>query len=84
MGRMHIIGRLVELFGGNSPTIVEIGVHHADTTCYLLDKYQNIKHLYAIDPYINRDDAYQRVKDTLDKYKNCTLIREKSQNKFLH
>lgn len=77
MGRMNLLSKLLDKFCQKPSVVIEIGVHHADTTTYLLDNCQ-ITHLYGIDPYINRDEAYERTKNKLSKYDNCTLLRKTS------
>lgn len=54
---------------------VEIGVHHAETSLFLM-KNQNVGHLYAVDPYFDRDERYEIVTKQLLPYHNCTLMRK--------
>lgn len=77
---MHkkLLLRLIEKFFPDGSTGVEIGVHHAETTLYLLENGDNLRHLYAIDPYIGREPRYQETKEQLSQYPNVTLIRDTS------
>lgn len=74
----HLLLKLIEKFTPNSPIGVEIGVDRCDTTIYLLENSLNLKHLYAVDPYINRKSRLEIVKKQLEPYSNCTFINSTS------
>jgi hypothetical protein len=78
MKHKHLLASLIEKFFPDKAVGVEIGVDHADTTVYLLDKCPNLCHLYAIDPYRRRDVRYEEVQAKLEKYSNITLMRTTS------
>ncbi len=74
------VHELVNHFCPKEAIGVEIGVHHADTTLFLMKNNKRIGHLYAIDPYFDRDGRYKTVTEQLLPYENCTLIRKTSHN----
>lgn len=78
MKHKHLLLKVIETLLPDGPVGVEIGVDRADTTKYFLENCSNICHLYAVDPYLDRDGRYKTVKDQLAQYPNCTLIRNTS------
>lgn len=78
MQHKHLLLELIEKFFPDNPVGIEIGVDHAETTVYLLENCSNLCHLYAIDPYFNRDGRYKEVQERLSQYSNCTLMRNTS------
>ncbi len=73
------VNELVDRFCSKEAIGVEIGVHHAETTLFLM-KNEKVGHLYAIDPYVDRDKRYRTVMEQLEPYTNCTLVRKTSHN----
>lgn len=91
---------LTFLFEGKKDLVVaEIGIFKAGTTIWMLENF-DIKHYYAIDPYVvydeynpsfikngfkgNPEPFYQDVKQKLEKYDNVELIREFSHDAVTH
>lgn len=77
MQHKNLLLRVIETFL-SAPVGVEIGVDRADTTIYLLENCSNLRHLYAVDPYPDRDNRYRATKSKLDQYLNCTLVHKTS------
>lgn len=59
---------------------VEIGIDKADTTIHVLKNCSNLTYLYAVDPYVEREDRYNLVKKELFKFGKCKFIRKTSQD----
>ncbi len=74
MSRYSLLGDLINQFCGDQVIGAEIGIHHAETSLYLLE-HCKIKHLYCIDPYLDRDSRYNIVSQQLGEHTNATLLR---------
>jgi len=75
MKQKKLLARLLETLLNDGFVGVEIGVDKADTTICLLEQCPKLGHLYAIDPYLNRDVRCQKSIEQLNEYDKCTFLR---------
>jgi len=75
MKQKELLAHLLETMLDDGFVGAEIGVDHAETTLCILRRCSKMKHLYAIDPYFNRDGRYQEVSKQLSEFDKCTLLR---------
>ena len=78
MSQKELLARLLETFLNEGYIGVEIGVDHADTTLCLLEQ-KKLGHLYAVDPYANREGRFKIISKLLGKQDKCTFIRDTSE-----
>jgi len=83
MKQKELLAHLLDTLLEDNFIGVEIGVDTGETTVCLLEQCQKLKHLYAIDPYFNRDGRCQQVKKLLDTPK-CTFLRMTSNDAVNH
>jgi len=74
MARFNALRRLIDYMAPENSIGVEIGVHHAQTSVYMLDNSKKLGHLYCIDPYFKRKGRSKTTKAMLGKYDNCTFL----------
>ena len=65
MRRWQVLTQLVDHFCPNNAIGAEIGIDRAYTSTFVLENSKKLGHLYCIDPYVDRTDRREIVKQKL-------------------